>query len=85
MDIGYIVDISPITKVKTIIYSKIEIKINKVNFGQNSCEINVRVFDENNENEKLFIYLISGTDYLEWTTDNYLINWVKQKLRNETF
>ena len=85
MEQGYILDISPITKVKTIVYSKIEIKINRLNFGQNSCEIYVRVFDDNGENEKIFIYLISGTDYLEWTTDNYLINWVKSKLRCEVF
>lgn len=85
MEQGYIVEISPITKVKTIVYTQMEIRINKVNLGENSSEIYVRVFDDNNENYKLFIYVIDGTSYLDWTTDNYLINWVKGKLRNEIF
>jgi hypothetical protein len=85
MEQGYILNIDPITKIKTIVYTQMEIRINKINFGENSSEINVRVFDDSGENYKIFNYLISGVDYLEWTTDNYIINWVKNKLRSENF
>lgn len=85
MEQGSIYDISPITKTKTIVYSKMEIRIIRMNFGLNSCELEVHVFDDTRENEKIFSYLMDGTNYLEWTTDNYLVNWIKNKLRDEVF
>ncbi len=76
---------SPITKVKTIVYTKMEIKIYNHILGNNECEIQVDIYDDNCEYKKIFTYLMSGIDYLNWTTDNYLINWINTKLRNENF
>lgn len=81
----YQYNISPISKTKTIVYCKYKIIIDKLYFGENKADIRVILADEIEENIKEFFYLISGTDYLEWTTDNYLINWIKNKLRNENF
>lgn len=77
------IQISPITKVKTITYTQIQINIISHIFGSNECEILVNVCDDNKEYNKQFSYLISGTDYLNWTTDNYIINWVMSKLKLE--
>lgn len=84
MEQGYTIEISPITKTKTIVFTQMEIKV-RMNFGQNSCIVHVVVFDEPKENYKMFEYVMDGTAYLEWTTDNYLINWVKNKIRCEVF
>lgn len=85
MEQGTIYDISPITKTKTIVYTKMEVKVLRINFGSNTAEIEVNVYDDSRENQKVFIYVIDGTNYLEWTTDNYLTNWIKNKLRDEVF
>lgn len=76
---------SPITKVKTIVYTKITIQILNHILGNNECEIQVEVYDDTCEYRKIFVYLMSGTDYLNWTTDNFLINWIQNKLRQEIF
>lgn len=76
---------SPITKVKTIVYTKINIQILNHILGNNECEIQVEVYDDTCEYKKIFTYLMSGTDYLNWSTDNFLINWVQNKLRQEIF
>lgn len=79
------IPIDPIEKIKRITYTKMEIKILNMPFGDNSCEIQVLVYDDNMDNLKSFCYLITGADYLNWTTDNYVINWVKSKLKQEIF
>ena len=76
---------SPITKQKTIVYTKMEIKIYNHILGNNECEIEVSVYDDTCEYRKIFVYNMSGVDYLNWTTDNYLMNWVQNKLRQEIF
>jgi hypothetical protein len=85
MEQGTIYDISPITKIKTIVYNKMEIKVLRINFGSNSAELEVKVYDEMRESEKIFTYLVSGPDYLNWSTDSYICNYVKHKLTNENF
>jgi len=76
---------SPITKIKTIVYTQFEMRIHHFTLGQNSIEIEIRVYDETKENEKIFCYLLQGEEYGHWTTDEYIINWVKDKLKNEVF
>ena len=85
MDNNFITLNSPITKVKTIVYTKMEIKIMHHILGNNECEIEVNVYDDTCEYKKIFTYLMTGTDYLNWTTDNFLVNWVQNKLRQEIF
>lgn len=84
LNINYI-QIDSITKVKTICYSQMTIRIIEMIFGDNSATIQVCLYDDLKENSKSFVYVISGTDYLNWTTDNYIINWVKSKLKLENF
>ena len=62
-----------------------EIKIMHHILGNNECEIEVNVYDDTCEYKKIFTYLMTGTDYLNWTTDNFLVNWVQNKLRQEIF
>lgn len=81
----YQTDISPISKTKIIIFNKYKILIDKIYFGENKADIRVILADESEENIKEFLYTISGTDYLNWTVDNYIITWVKSKLRLESF
>lgn len=76
---------SPITKIKTLVYTKMEIKMLRHTLGENQCEFQIVVYDETCEYPKYFVYAMSGIDYLNWTTDNYLINWVQNKLKNEIF
>lgn len=85
MNPNYINLTSPITKIKTIVYTKMSIQTLYHILGNNQCEFKVEVQDESGENIKTFYYLMSGVDYLNWTTDNYLINWVQNKIKNEVF
>lgn len=85
MDNNFLPLNSPITKQKTIVYTKMTITMLRHVLGENQCEIEVSVYDDACEYKKIFTYLLSGTDYLNWTTDNYLMNWVSLKLRNEIF
>lgn len=85
MEEGAFIPISPITKIKTIVYTQMEVKILRLHISKNMAEIIVNVYDETKQNVKHFVYAMSGTDYLNWTTDNYLINWCQNKLRNEVF
>lgn len=82
---NYIPLSSSITKIKTIVYTKMEIKMLRHSLGENQCEFQVIVYDETSEYLKYFCYALTGQEYLNWTTDEYLINWVQQKLRYETF
>lgn len=83
MDNRFIDLISPITKVKTIVYTKMQIKILHHILGNNECELQVEIYDDTFEYKKIFTYLMSGVNYLEWSSDSYLINFVQSKLRNE--
>lgn len=86
MEPGLFVDLSsPITKIKTIIYTQMEIKIHRMNLGENSCELFIRVYDATKENEKAFWYLLEAQEYKNWVSDEYIVNWVKEKLKNEVF
>lgn len=78
-------DISPITKIKTIVYSKYKIIITHVYFGENKADVKVIIADETEENEKEIDYQLSSLEYLNWTSDSSLREIIKQKLRNEIF
>ena len=85
MNHTYIDLLSPITKIKTIVYTKMEITMLRHALGTNECELQVDVYDDTMEYRKIFVYNMSGAEYLNWTSDNYLINWIQNKLRNEIF
>lgn len=78
-------DIAPITKIKTITYSKYKIIINHIYFGENKADVIVILSDETEENVKEFLYVLSSIEYLNWISDSSLRELIKQKLRNEIF
>lgn len=78
-------DISPITKVKTIIYAKYKIIVDKIYFGENKADIRAIVVNEDETEVKEFNYTLTSLEYLQWVSDNTLREIIKQKLRNEIF
>lgn len=81
----YQTDISPITKTKTIVYSKYKIIIEHIYFGENKADVRVIVADETEENIKEFYYTLTSLEYLQWISDSSLREIIKQKIRNENF
>jgi hypothetical protein len=78
-------DISPITKVKTIIYSKYRILIDRIYFGENKADVRIIVCNEDETENKEFNYTLTSIEYLQWISDSSLREIIKQKLRNEIF
>lgn len=68
-----------------IVYTKFSINVLNHNIGTNQIEIQVLVYNDTQEYSKSFTYLISGSDYLLWESDNYIFNYIQSKLRNEIF
>lgn len=85
MNIQATIPIDPITKIKTIVYTQMEIKILHLAFPENTAEIQVIVYDAQKEYSKSFVYGLIGDDYSKWTDDSYLVQYVKGKLKTETF
>lgn len=78
-------DISSITKTQTIVYCKYKIQVDKIYFGENKADVSVILADEEQMNLKQFFYTIAGTEYVNWSNDEYLKSWVKNKLKTENF
>jgi hypothetical protein len=78
------VEISPITKLKTVVYTKIQIDAS-MRVGDNYALLKVLLFTDIQDELKELTYEISGDDYKQWTDDAYLIQFVKNKLRYESF
>lgn len=81
----YQTDISPITKIKKIVYSKYKIVIEKIYFGENKADVYVILVDETEENMKEFYYTLTNIEYYNWNTDSSLREIIKQKIHNEVF
>lgn len=79
------IPIDPITKIKTIVYTKMEIKLLHLAFGENIAEIQVIVYDDTLQYTKSYVYPLTDKDYTEWTSDEWLIKYIRNKLRLETF
>lgn len=79
------IEISPITKIKTIVYSKMQVVVEEVFVGQNSAIIKVILWTEIQDELREFIYEINGDDYKNWKDDDYLLLWCKNKIRGEMF
>jgi hypothetical protein len=78
-------DISPITKIQTIVYCKYKIQVDKIYIGENKADISIILCDEGQINLKQFFYTIAGDEYVAWTSDEYIKTYVKNKLKNELF
>jgi hypothetical protein len=76
--------ISPITKINTIVYSKCRIYIDELILNTKAT---IRVVVHNNEDteSKTFVYEMTQQEYQRWLTDDYLIEYIKNKLRDEVF
>ena len=79
------IPISPITKVKTIVYSKMQVIVENISVGENQATIKVCLWSELQDELREFTYTMKDTNYTAWTTDDFLIDWVKGKLKFETF
>lgn len=79
------IDISPITKLKTVVYTKIQVVVQDLCVGQNTATIKVTLWSDLQDEIKEFYFEISGDDYKQWTDDTFLINWVKTQLKNQIF
>jgi len=82
---NYQYDISPITKVKTIVYCKYRIIVDDIQFGENTAIVRVILADETEEHLKEFVYQLTQQEYQSWDTDQKLKDIIKGKLRNEIF
>jgi hypothetical protein len=78
------IDISPITKINTIVYSKCKIHVEELILNT-SAKFRVVVFNAEDTECKTFILDMTQEEYKLWLEDDYLIEWVKQKLRLESF
>ena len=78
-------DISPITKTKTIVYSKYRIIVDRIYFGENKADVKIILCNEEETESKEFLYNLSSIEYLQWVSDSSLREIIKQKIRNETF
>jgi hypothetical protein len=78
-------DISPITKTKTIVYSKYRIIVDRIYFGENKADVKIILCNEEETESKEFFYNLSSIEYLNWSSDSSLREIIKQKIRNETF
>lgn len=81
----FLYDMSPIKKVQTIEYVKYKMDITRLYLGENKADISVMVSNSDESQCKIFYYVIEGVDYLNWSSDSFIREWVKQKIRNEIF
>jgi hypothetical protein len=79
------VEISPITKVKTIIYTKMQVVVQDLYIGNNSATLKVILWTEMQDEIREFYYSMTLDEYKQWTTDDFILQWVKDKLRFENF
>ena len=79
------IEISPITKTKTVVYTKMLVNVQDVWVGRNMATVKVSLYTELHDDLREFIYEITGDDYKQWTDDAYLVSFVKNRLRFETF
>lgn len=79
------VEISPITKMKTLVYTKMQIVVQDIYVGQNTANIKIILWTELQDEIREFFYEINGDDYKNWTGDDYLLQWCKNKIRGEMF
>jgi hypothetical protein len=66
---------------KTIELKKARILIRQVHLFD-CAMLDVRLLDEDGTVWKCLTFRISDQEYREWTNDQYLIDWVKNKLQN---
>lgn len=79
------IDISPITKLKTVVYTKMQVTVQDLCVGQNAATIKVTLWTELQDEIKEFYFEIQADDYKQWTDDIFLLNWVKAQLKNQIF
>jgi hypothetical protein len=79
------IEISPITKLKTVVYTKMQVLVQDLCVGQNAATIKVILWTELQDEIKEFYFEIQGDEYKQWTDDLFLLNWVKAQLKNQIF
>ena len=74
------IEIAPITR--SILLNHALIWIRQVKLFEYAM-IDVRLMDDFDKTWDVFTYKIEGTEYLNWQNDQYIIDWVRNKLSQE--
>ena len=74
------IEIAPITR--SVLLSSAVIWVRQVKLFEYAM-IDVRLMDDFDKTWDVFTYKIEGDDYRNWTNDQFLIDWVRNKLSNE--
>lgn len=79
------IEISPITKLKTVTYTKMLVTVKDVMVGQNTASILVSLYSDAQDELREFTYTLTQDEYKQWGDDTYIIQYVKNRLKMETF
>ena len=74
------IEIAPITR--SVLLNQALIWIRQVKLFEYAI-IEVRLLDDFDKTWDIFTYRIEGQEYLNWKDDQFLIDWVRNKLSNE--
>ena len=67
-------------KTKTINMNKARIWVSQIKLFENAF-IDVRLLDDNGSVQECHLFILEHDEYKEWKEDQYLIDWVKEKLK----
>lgn len=79
------IEISPITKLKTITYTKMQVVVQDIFIGENRAIIKVILWTDLQDEIKEFYYEITDDAYKSWNDDTFILKYVKDKLKLESF
>ena len=74
------IEIAPITR--TVLLSQALIWVKQVKLFEYAM-IEVRLLDDFDKTWDIFTYKIEGDEYKNWRDDQFLIDWVRNKLSHE--
>ena len=79
------IEISPITKLKTVVYTKMQVIVQDIFIGENRAIIKVILWTDLQDEIKEFYYEIADDAYKSWNDDTFILKYVKDKLKLESF
>ena len=74
-----IIEIDIPCKTKTININKARLWVSQIKLFENAF-IDVRLLDDNGSVQECYHFILEHDEYKEWKEDQYLIDWVKNKL-----
>ena len=70
----------PVTVTTSVTYSSFSVSLVSLQLNQ-SASFSVTIYDANNSVIAFKTLVMSGQDYTNWTTDDYVYTWVNQQLQ----